>query len=83
MAKLKVKEIHKKNYVLRLNEDEAKALRDVLGLVGGDPTETRRGLLEDTYSLLDGALESKCLIPMDLRGKITFEEAVDRAKPQW
>lgn len=38
--------------VLTLDRDEAQALRDVLGWVGGDPKLTRRGLTDNVLAAL-------------------------------
>jgi len=46
MATCTAKQIEETRYVLELTKDEAQALRDVLGHVGGHPEFSRRGLCD-------------------------------------
>lgn len=58
---------------LTLSVDEASALRDILGRVGGVPTETRRGLTTAVYDALNAAGVPRG--PRDAEGWIYFQAA--------
>lgn len=45
-----------KTITLELTADEARAVRDVMGFVGGDPRVTRRGLIDSVRQVLAGAV---------------------------
>ena len=81
MAKAeKVQVVQVKGIKLELSVEEAQALQDVLGLVGGSPSTTRRRFIDPIYSALDavGFVSRGCQDGYDFDdddrdGRITFK----------
>ena len=76
MANLRVETIPPvvpiREFVLRLSEDEARVLIDILGRVGGKPDRTRRKYSEPIRDLLVSELGREPTT--DLDGHLMFQE---------
>lgn len=75
MAKASRVERKEEIVCLALSPEEAQALYDVLRLIGGDPSTTRRGLLKEVHDTLINVVEYDRWEERagDLTGSVYFE----------